>query len=221
MPMPELFGLSTLLNKYCVYRAMLILHTALFALQTDDLDEQNLGATWAILHRIKTPQMIIYNNCSVEAGSSQGHKHIPIFPRQDSEVFQPFPSKALSTEGITDDIEGVPFKHFVIRLPTGVPSDYVFQQYRRLLNATKSALRDANAGGDYNLVLVRECLALTPRRCKGYGEDFIANAASMVGMMWMTSEEQRDKLLKLDLPGLSGTLGIPLQGALVGIEKPH
>ena len=77
---------------------MLILHTALFALQTDDLDESDLAATWAILHRIKTPQMIIYN-CGVEAGSSQGHKHIQIFPRQDSEGFQPFPSKVLSTEG--------------------------------------------------------------------------------------------------------------------------
>ena len=85
----------------------------------------------------------------------------------------------------------------------------MFQQYTRLLNATKSALRDADAGGDYNLVLVREWLVLIPRRRKGYGEDFIANAASMVGVMWMTSQEQRDKILELGLPGLSVALGIP------------
>lgn len=102
----------------------------------------------------------------------------------------------------------MPFKHFVIRLPTNASSEYVFQQYRRLLNATKRALRAADAGGDYNLVLVREWLALIPRRCKGYG-DLIANAASMVGMMWMTSEEQRDELLRLGPPGLSAALGIP------------
>lgn len=42
--------------------------------------------------------MIIYN-CGVEAGSSQGHKHIQIFPRLDSERFQMFPSKATSMEG--------------------------------------------------------------------------------------------------------------------------
>ena len=102
----------------------------------------------------------------------------------------------------------MPFKHFVIRLPTGASSDYVFQQYRRLLNGTKRALRAANAGGDYNLVLVREWLALIPRRCKGYG-NIIANAASMVGMMWMTSKEQRDELLRLSPPGLSTALGIP------------
>lgn len=87
-----------ILNKYCVYRPMLILHTTLFVPQTDDLNVGDLTAAWAILRRIETPQMIIYN-CGVEAGSSQGHKHIQIFPRQDSEEFQMFPSKATSTEG--------------------------------------------------------------------------------------------------------------------------
>lgn len=87
-----------ILNKYCVYRPMLILHTTLFVPQTNDLDVDDLTAAWAILRQIETPQMIIYN-CGVEAGSSQGHKHIQIFPRQDSENFQMFPSKATSTEG--------------------------------------------------------------------------------------------------------------------------
>lgn len=93
-------GLShkLILNKYCVYRPMLILHTTLFVPQTNDLDESDLTAAWAILRQIETPQMIIYN-CGVEAGSSQGHKHIQIFPRLDSEKFQMFPSKATSTEG--------------------------------------------------------------------------------------------------------------------------
>ena len=87
-----------ILNKYCVYRPMLILHTTLFAPQTNDLDIGDLTAAWAILRQIETPQMIIYN-CGVESGSSQGHKHIQIFPRRDSEEFQMFPSKATSTEG--------------------------------------------------------------------------------------------------------------------------
>lgn len=77
---------------------MLILHTTLFVPQTNDLDAGDLKAAWAILRQIETPQMIIYN-CGVEAGSSQGHKHIQIFPRLDSEKFQMFPSRATSTEG--------------------------------------------------------------------------------------------------------------------------
>ena len=87
-----------ILNKYCVYRPMLILHTSLFVPQTEDLDLNDLTAAWAILKQIETPQMIIYN-CGVEAGSSQGHKHIQIFPRVDSEKFQMFPSKATSEKG--------------------------------------------------------------------------------------------------------------------------
>ncbi len=87
-----------ILNKYCVYRPMLILHTTLFEPQTNDLNEGDLTAAWTILRQMETPQMIIYN-CGVEAGSSQGHKHIQIFPRQDSERFQMFPSKATWTEG--------------------------------------------------------------------------------------------------------------------------
>ena len=77
---------------------MLILHTTLFVPQTDDLDSTDLAAAWAILRQMDTPQMIIYN-CGVESGSSQGHKHVQIFPRQDSEQFRMFPSKATSTEG--------------------------------------------------------------------------------------------------------------------------
>lgn len=89
-----------ILNKYCVYRPMLILHTTLFVPQTNDLELGDLTAAWAILRQIETPQMIIYN-CGVEAGSSQGHKHIQIFPRLDAEQFLMFPSKATSTEGMS------------------------------------------------------------------------------------------------------------------------
>ena len=77
---------------------MLILHTSLFVPQTEDLDRNDLTAAWVILKQIETPQMIIYN-CGVEAGSSQGHKHVQIFPRVDSEKFQMFPSKAKSEKG--------------------------------------------------------------------------------------------------------------------------
>ena len=87
-----------ILNKYCVYRPMLILHTSLFVPQTEDLDLNDLTAAWVILKQIQTPQMIIYN-CGVEAGSSQGHKHIQIYPRVDSGKFEMFPSRATSEKG--------------------------------------------------------------------------------------------------------------------------
>lgn len=87
-----------IVNKYCVYRPMLVLHTSSFAPQTDDLDEVDLAAAWTILRRFKSPQMIIYN-CGVDAGSSQGHKHLQIFPRSDSDDFHLWPSNATSLDG--------------------------------------------------------------------------------------------------------------------------
>ena len=77
---------------------MLILHTTLFHPQTDNLNEIDLAAAWAILNAIKTPQMIIYN-CGVESGSSQGHKHLQIFPRQDRKNLSMWPSKVEDTDG--------------------------------------------------------------------------------------------------------------------------
>lgn len=188
---------------------MLILHTTLFVPQTNDLDVGDLTAAWAILRQMETPQMIIYN-CGVEAGSSQGHKHIQIFPRLDSEQFQMFPSKARSIEDVEIGISGVPFMHFVVRLPENSSAKQLYTQYERLLGMTKDALRAADAGTDYNLILVSEWIALIPRRKKGWGP-FIANAANMVGSLWLRSEEQRDEMLEHPLLDMIAELGIPLQ----------
>ena len=73
---------------------------------------------------------------------------------------------------------------------------------------TKKALQAAGAGTDYNLILVSEWIALVPRRSKGWGA-FVANAANMVGSLWLRSEEQRDDLLKQPLLDMLAELAIP------------
>ena len=77
---------------------------------------------------------------------------------------------------------------------------------------TKTALMKAGGTGtgtDYNVILVSEWIALIPRRKKGWG-NFVANAANMVGSLWLTGEEQRDELLALPLLERLAELGIPL-----------
>lgn len=76
---------------------MLILHTTLFTPQTTDLTPLDISIAWSLLSAFKTPQMVIYN-CGVEAGSSQGHKHLQIFPRQDGGEFGMWPSSVLDGE---------------------------------------------------------------------------------------------------------------------------
>lgn len=73
----------------------------------------------------------------------------------------------------------------------------------------RDALKAAHAGTDYNLILVSEWMALIPRRRKGWGS-FIANAANMVGSLWLRSEEQRDDMLKHPILDMLAELGIPL-----------
>ena len=107
-------------------------------------------------------------------------------------------------------IEGVPFAHFVIRLPADSSAEQVYTRYERLLTLTKNALKAAGAGTDYNLILVSEWMALIPRRKKGWGT-FIANAANMVGSLWLRSEGQRDELLEKPLLDMLAELGIPLR----------
>lgn len=100
--------------------------------------------------------------------------------------------------------------HFVVRLPENSSAKQLYAQYERLLGMTKDALRAADAGTDYNLILVSEWIALIPRRKKGWGP-FIANAANMVGSLWLRSEEQRDEMLEHPLLDMIAELGIPLQ----------
>lgn len=107
----------------------------------------------------------------------------------------------------------MPFTHFVVRLRKNASSEHVYTQYEKLLQMTKNALKAANAGSDYNLILVSEWMALIPRRRKGWGP-FVANAANMVGSLWLKSEEQRDGLLEYPLLDMLAELGIPLQRAV-------
>ena len=53
-------------------------------------------------------------------------------------------------------------------------------------------------------------MALIPRQSKGWGS-FTANAANMVGSMWLRNEEQRDEMLDGPLLDRLAELGIPLE----------
>lgn len=70
------------LNMYCVHRPSLILHTNKYRPQTEALDESDIAASFAVLRAMRSPFLLFYN-CGVEAGSSQGHKHLQLTPKPD------------------------------------------------------------------------------------------------------------------------------------------
>lgn len=87
-----------LLNKFSVYRPMLVLPTVEYEKQSDPLNRSDIEAAWVMLHAFHSDQMMIYN-CGVNAGSSQGHKHMQVLPIPDPMEFTLWPSKARSDVG--------------------------------------------------------------------------------------------------------------------------
>ncbi|OHF04077.1 hypothetical protein CORC01_00416 [Colletotrichum orchidophilum] len=71
------------LNLCCMYRPAFVLYTRVFEPQTQDLSLFDVEAARAVMAALKPtlgPQLMIFN-CGVDAGSSQGHKHMQIFPQ--------------------------------------------------------------------------------------------------------------------------------------------
>ncbi|KAI3555045.1 hypothetical protein CABS02_04884 [Colletotrichum abscissum] len=84
------------LNLCCMYRPAFVLYTRLFEPQAQDLNFVDVEAARAVMIALKPtlgPQLMIYN-CGVDAGSSQGHKHVQIFPQPTH--FSLYPQKATS-----------------------------------------------------------------------------------------------------------------------------
>ena len=99
-----------MLNKYGIYRPMFVLPTVDHAPQTDDLDLDDIKASWAALRTFQErPQMVIYN-CGAAAGSSVGHKHLQMFAVPTTNSITLFPSHATSETVIARNLPNVPFK---------------------------------------------------------------------------------------------------------------
>lgn len=199
-------GLShqLIFNKYCAIRPMMILHTSDFALQSSDLDAADLEAVFAVLTLYESRYMAIYN-CGADAGSSQGHKHLQIFPRPASDLF---PDRAQSSSTITSSVPNVPFKHFVLRIPGHATPGEVYKQYLLLLYRTREAHDLCKRGTDYNAVFTREWVCLIPRQHSGISGAG-ANAAGMLGLVWVKSEEERALWTSFGCTDYLAFLGIP------------
>lgn len=203
-----------MLNKYCVYRPSLLLVTKQFVPQSEGLDGNDLSAAWAVLNHasLSRPYMMIYN-CGYEAGSSQGHKHMQLweYPGKDELSFELFPNKAESEVTVASEIENVPHKHFVLRLPKDADEAHLVQTYDKLLAEVRKAHREAgdDAGSAYNVILVKEWMCLVPRRHCGLERGAGSNAAGIVGIVWISDLDERDTWTVPRLKEYYGYLGIP------------
>jgi len=197
------------LNKHCVLRPMSILHTKEYEKQKDDLEVEDVRATWAVMGQLtKEGQevMAIYN-CGAEAGASQGHKHLQLFPRPGSHEFELYPGRVRLEEGKATSCEGVPYKHFIMPIPSNATAEDVYAIYEQLLNRIRPILRE-HGTEDYNMIVVKEWMLVIPRRRHGR-EGVEANAVGMMGWLWLKGKEERDGWARFGYTEHLKWLGVP------------
>lgn len=217
------------LSMHAMLRPHYVLHTRLFAPQTDDLDRGDWAAGWAVMQRLAAagaPPMMIYN-CGYEGGASQGHKHTQIFV-EPQPGFALFPEAACATAAAAGDVvanKAVPFQHYISRLDGPVTPDSLLETYQRLMVRVRSAHRERRARhpeeatppGDgepacsdtaYNMVLTPRWMCLTPRRRGGlHGTG--AGSIGMMGLLWLKDERERAHWTELGMTDHLVWMGIP------------
>lgn len=206
-----------MLNKFCLYRPMLVLPTKEFALQSDDLDASDITAAWALLHSYNSFEPLVMYNRGVNGGSSQGHKHLQLFPVPPLAPFYGkadnlWPSQATSATEVADRLPNVPFKHFVLRIPPQTGAATVVDMHERLLQLTRNAHVEAghDADGDYNVALTKDWIALIPRTTVGPVDGpFGTSTVGMLGIPGLRDERDREKWRELGDSKFLAILGIP------------
>lgn len=194
---------TLMLNMYCVYRPSLILVTRQYAPQSDFLDASDLGASWAMLEHLsraqKESRLIMFYNCGAESGSSQGHKHMQImpYPQPEEMGFQLFPERVKPTDQVTSGPSGVPYAHFVLKLPDNSTTDDVVKAHEILQSKHQEFLKaqghQISSSPPHNLLLASSWMCLVPRRHSGAERDAFTNAIGMVGIVWVADKTEITK----------------------------
>lgn len=107
------------------------------------------------------------------------------------------------------ELEHVPFKHYVQRLPEDADIKVVYETYIGLLRLARDTLARLGEGSnDYNVAISAEWVAVIPRRTSDgpYG----GNAAAMLGIIYLPDQHERDRWAEVGYTKHLATVGIPI-----------
>jgi ATP adenylyltransferase/5',5'''-P-1,P-4-tetraphosphate phosphorylase II len=166
---------------------------------------------------VDSPHYAMYN-CTLAAGASREHKHMHIIPRpgshqKDEGGFRLFPDCE------SPDQRVAPFRYFKrdlygSDLEKPISSKALLKIYLDLLAQTRTALGISNESPEsicpHNVVLVKEWIVVVPRRSNDF-KSVTANAAGMMGSVWLLNEGQLDRWKSLGLRNVLSHLGVPAQ----------
>lgn len=200
-------------NKYCIYRPQYILMTASAShLQTTPLDLDDLRAGWTMLNALESqrPHYLIFN-CGRPAGGSRMHKHMQAFEQDREELL---PDLLLRDEGVR---RSVPYKFKLEVLPRPVrdgrtedAAQYLLKTYKEHVRWCREVLGEqiTDGGVSHNIILTKRWLMTIPRREAGVGRA-TANAAGMMGLVWVSVDETVKLWKSLGPTNVLAQLGVP------------
>jgi ATP adenylyltransferase/5',5'''-P-1,P-4-tetraphosphate phosphorylase II len=229
-----------ILNKFCVYRPQYILLTNdALRRQHEALTESDFFALCSVLDEptsVDEKPLYAFFNCGEDAGCSRNHKHMQFFHQTD---FALFPSNFDSTTNLEDAVPNnhgldvasersplmnqlhAPYKYFFSRIPEHHPGTAsrartIFQTYTSLLVQAAHLLsvplcnKASGAAPPHNMVMTRDWILVIPRR-RGYWNGAAANAAAMMGLVWVSSDEQMHLWRRLGPARVLAELGVPAE----------
>lgn len=196
-----------IINKFSVFRPQLLLLTCdSYRRQHEPLAVEDFAAIYSVMSSSKTHHLVIYN-CGPIAGASRNHKHVQILPRP-AHLFPDDPNF---------DPEVIPFQYVLrclrdLNFENPDCSSKLPEIYHELLAEAKEGLKSLGTNNDgyfpHNVALVREWMIVIPRRSNNF-EDITANAAGMMGSVWLKSEDELDCWKQIGPTKALAGLGFP------------
>ncbi|KAM0715551.1 hypothetical protein Q7P37_009049 [Cladosporium fusiforme] len=191
-----------ILNKYCVVRPQMVLHTVEFESQDELLSVDDFHAAWLALSSMGDRYMVIFNG-GKDAGASLNHKHLQVLPRPSSAGLGTLLEVSNGENSYLSKLKDVPYRLATRKLPlhpTGVVLQETFHSLRRDLGL--------EPGSPYNMIIVSQRMIVIPRRTADI-EGVQANAAGMIGVVYCSSEEQYQAWLQRGPMQLLQKFGVP------------
>jgi ATP adenylyltransferase/5',5'''-P-1,P-4-tetraphosphate phosphorylase II len=155
------------------------------------------------------PSIYAIFNCSEAAGCSRVHKHMQglIGPPTAFDLFT----------GSDEESTKIPFAYFAHHFTSGfssTPAVELLSIYENLLAQTRSVLGVSETDvTPHNVILWRDWIILVPRR-RAAVEKASANAAGMLGSIWVPDRSGVDEWLSLGSKNVLMELGVPALGKM-------
>ncbi|KAB8345855.1 hypothetical protein FH972_022910 [Carpinus fangiana] len=174
------------------YRPTMLLKPTKSEYSTEDINKDDILAATAVLRSFHPP-MVMAVSVGENAVDPKQKKAMRIFAAPAD--FELWPGRAWSDFHPTFHLEGIPFRHFVLRLHPRMPGKDVVRNFNRVLAECKKVIgqRPEIPGLGYTIAMSKDWIVAIPRRHPGLPpNDAPVLPEVMLGLVSVGSQEERD-----------------------------